>query len=174
MTRGRNRGLRAVIILAVTAGAAASSCRDDNDPASECVQRRCLWNPETQQFDRECTVQSTPSACDGGSRNTLGSPPQAQGTDLLLTTAHGGQQVPVRVGQRIEVWLETQDAGRFGDPIVSSPAIRFLSMSSLSFRNGFGASQRYEFEVIAPSRVEIRIPRSPPTGEDFVVVLVSH
>jgi hypothetical protein len=57
-------------VMGLVLALAGSSCGDDEaTPPQGCVIRRCLWNPATQQFDRDCVdvvPDGGPSACDGG------------------------------------------------------------------------------------------------------------
>ena len=42
-----------IVLLAVS----SATCGDEADQKTRCgVSQRCLWNPETQQFDRNCEL----------------------------------------------------------------------------------------------------------------------
>jgi hypothetical protein len=43
-----------LIVLLV---ASSATCGDETDQTNRCgVSQRCLWNPETQQYDRNCEL----------------------------------------------------------------------------------------------------------------------
>jgi hypothetical protein len=78
---------------------------------------------------------------------------------LFLTNANNEQRVASVVGQRIEIKLATIGPGNYGDPSVSSPAIRFRNMA-WPLQNPGGPTQIYIFDAMAEGEAEIRIPHS--------------
>jgi hypothetical protein len=59
----RALGLSALLMLATCGGDEPLPC------CAEGVKVRCSWNPETMQFDRDCTASG------GSGRNTISIPP---------------------------------------------------------------------------------------------------
>ena len=84
----------------------------------------------------------------------------AQEQILFLTNANDGQRVAAVVGQRVEISLATVGPGSYGDPVVSSGAIRFRNVAWPKSQNPGGPTQIYIFEATAEGAAEIRIPHS--------------
>jgi hypothetical protein len=87
-------------------------------------------------------------------------PENAAGQILFLTKANDGQRVAAAVGQQIEISLATVGPGSYGDPIVSSAAIRFRNVAWPRLQNPGGPTQIYVFQAAAEGEAEIRIPHS--------------
>ena len=84
---------------------------------------------------------------------------------LPLNNSAGGQTLSVQVGQLLSLSLQTIGAGNYGDPMVSSEAVRFIDARFVPFPNPAGPLQGYRFVAQAPGRAEIHIPHtgaSPP------------
>jgi len=79
---------------------------------------------------------------------------------LFLTNANDGQRVAAVVGQRIEISLATIGPGSYGDPIVSSAAIRFRNVAWPKSQAPGGPTQIYIFQGAAEGEAEVRIPHS--------------
>jgi hypothetical protein len=79
---------------------------------------------------------------------------------LFLTNANNDQQVAAAVGQRIEIGLPTIGTEGYGDPIISTPAIRFRNVASSKSQTLGGPAQIYIFEATEEGIAEIRIPSS--------------
>ena len=77
---------------------------------------------------------------------------------LSLDIRDNGQRVAARVGQQIEITLGTIGPGHYGDPQVSSPAIRYENVALAWPPTPGGPTQIYVFEAAAEgeARVEIR------------------
>ena len=73
-------------------------------------------------------------------------PGSAEEQILFLTNANNGQRVVAAVGQRIEISLATIGAGRYGDPSVSSSAIRFRNVAWPQSQTPAGPTQIYIFQ----------------------------
>jgi hypothetical protein len=87
-------------------------------------------------------------------------PESAQEQILFLTNANDGQRVAAAVGQQIEISLATIGPGSYGDPIVSSAAIRFRNVAWPNRKPRGGPTQIYIFQATAEGEAEIRIPYS--------------
>ena len=87
-------------------------------------------------------------------------PESGQEQILFLTNANNGQRVAAVVGQRIEISLATIGPGSYGDPSVSSAAIRFRNVAWPQSPTPAGPTQIYIFEGTAEGEAEIRIPHS--------------
>jgi hypothetical protein len=79
---------------------------------------------------------------------------------LFFTNANEGQRVTAVVGQRIEISLATIGPGSYGDPFVSSAAIRFRNVAWPKSQTPGGPTQIYIFQGAAEGEAEIRIPHS--------------
>ena len=87
-------------------------------------------------------------------------PESAREQILFLTNSNDGQRVAAVVGQRIEISLATIGPGSYGDPIVSSAAIRFRNVTWPKSQAPGGPTQIYIFQGAAEGDAEIRIPHS--------------
>ena len=87
-------------------------------------------------------------------------PEIAQEQILFLTNSNNGQRVAAVVGQLIEISLATIGPGSYGDPSVSSSAIRFRNVAWPQSQTPAGPTQIYIFEGTAEGEAEIRIPHS--------------
>ena len=87
-------------------------------------------------------------------------PESGQEQILFLTNANNGQRVAGVVGQRIEISLATIGPGSYGDPSVSSAAIRFRNVAWPQSQTPAGPTQIYIFEGTAEGEAEIRIAHS--------------
>ena len=87
-------------------------------------------------------------------------PESAQEQILFLTNANDGQRVATVVGQLIEITLATIGPGSYGDPIVSSAAVRFRNVAWPKSQTPGGPTQIYIFQGTAEGETEIRIPHS--------------
>ena len=81
--------------------------------------------------------------------------------ELSLNRSGNRQTLPVMVGQRIWLSLQTIGPGQYGEPTVSSQAVRFLDARySSGPPNPGGPVQFYRFLTETPGRAEIHIPHS--------------
>lgn len=87
-------------------------------------------------------------------------PESAQEQILFLTIANDGQRVAAAVGQQIEISLATVGPGSYGDPTVSSAAIRFRNVAWPKSQTPGGPTEIYIFQATAEGEAEIRIPHS--------------
>ena len=80
---------------------------------------------------------------------------------LSLNRANDGQKVVTTVGQSIEITLQTIDPGQYGNPRISSPAIRFESAAfSEDLPNPDGVKQVYRFHTVAEGEARVHIPHT--------------
>ena len=96
-------------------------------------------------------------------------PESAQEQILFLTNANDGQRLATVVGQQIEITLATIGPGSYGDPIVSSAAVRFRNVAWPKSQTPGGPTQIYIFQGTAEGETEIRIPHS-----DRVACRIEH
>jgi hypothetical protein len=81
--------------------------------------------------------------------------------ELWLDRSANGQTQAVMVGQRIWVSLKTIGPGQYGDPVVSSGAVRFLDVRvPPGPPTQGGPSQSYRFLTETAGRAEVHIPHS--------------
>jgi hypothetical protein len=79
---------------------------------------------------------------------------------LPLNNSASGQMLSVQVGQLLSLSLQTIGPGNYGEPVVSSDAVRFIDARFVPLPNPGGPLQGYRFLAKAPGRVEIHIPHS--------------
>jgi hypothetical protein len=93
------------------------------------------------------------------------SPTSVEQQALSLDFRDNGQHVAASVGQQIEITLGTVGGGHYGDPQVSSSAIRFENVALAWPPTPGGPTQIYVFEAAAKgeAQVEIRHTESRPT-----------
>jgi hypothetical protein len=71
----------------------------------------------------------------------VGTPSGATQEELHLNRANDGQHVSAKVGQRTVVTLQTIGGGHYGDPQISSRAVRFESATYPREQNPGGPTQ---------------------------------
>jgi hypothetical protein len=94
-----------------------------------------------------------------------------------LDGGNSGQAVTATVGQEIRVTLGTIGPGNYGDPQISSSAVRFLNMTYPKEQNPGGPTQVFQFEAVSPGRADIRIPHEggfPVPRAPFTLMVVVH
>ena len=77
---------------------------------------------------------------------------------LSFDFKNNGQHLTATVGQRIEISLGTIGSQQYGDPLVSSPAIRLDSVAINWPPNPGGATRIYMFDAAAEGEAEVTIP----------------
>ncbi len=90
---------------------------------------------------------------------------------LELTQKDSGATIAAKVGQRIGLLLDTFTDGRYGSPVLSSPAVRFLNDGIIPYPPSppLRGSQFFNFAAAAPGQAELRIPHNGGTPEFRVV-----
>jgi hypothetical protein len=89
---------------------------------------------------------------------------------LPLNNSADGQTIAVQVGQLLSLSLQTIGPGHYGDPVVSSEAVRFIDAGFVPFPNPGGPLQGFRFVAQAPGRAEIHIPHTA-AGPPFDLTL---
>ena len=87
-----------------------------------------------------------------------GSPGSPSGNALSLDNGDNGRVLSVRPGDEIDVRLQTIGPGEYELPDVSSSAVVFLGVSSLTPPNPGGPRQLFQFRVVAVGHADISIP----------------
>jgi hypothetical protein len=77
---------------------------------------------------------------------------------LYLNGRNNGQQVTARVGQAIQITLQTIGPGQYGSPEISSAAIRFEGAAFAEEQNPGGPRQVYRFRARSEGEARINIP----------------
>jgi hypothetical protein len=77
---------------------------------------------------------------------------------LSLDFTNNGQHLAVTVGQRIEITLGTVGPNQYGDPLVSSPAIRLDSVALAGRPNPGGARYIYMFDAAGEGEAQVKFP----------------
>jgi hypothetical protein len=79
---------------------------------------------------------------------------------ILLDNSSSGSTLSARVGDAIHITLQTIGPGRYGDPTVSSPAVRFISESDEGTPNPGGPVQLYIFQASTTGTAIVAIPHT--------------
>jgi hypothetical protein len=77
---------------------------------------------------------------------------------LYLHGGNNGQQVTARVGQAIQITLQTIGPGQYGSPKISSAAIQFEGAAFAKEQNPGGPRQIYRFRARSEGEARINIP----------------
>jgi hypothetical protein len=77
---------------------------------------------------------------------------------LYLNGGNNGQQVTARVGQAIQITLQTIGPGQYSSPEISSAAIRFEGAAFAKEQNPGGPKQVYRFRAHSEGEARIKIP----------------
>src|SRR5579863_274793 len=89
---------------------------------------------------------------------------------LSLDFRDNGQRVTATVGQQIEITLGTIGPGRYGEPQVSSSAIRYENVALEWPPTPGGPTQIYVFETAAEGEAEVEIAHTE-SGPAFAVTI---
>lgn len=92
---------------------------------------------------------------------------------LSLNRASDGQHVAATVGQRIELTLQTIGPGQYEMPQISSPAIRFVSVTWPREQNPGGPTQVFRFDAAAEGKAEIQIPHSDSNATFRITIQIT-
>lgn len=76
---------------------------------------------------------------------------------LSLSIADAGRTIAVPVGSEVDITLQTVGPVEYANPQVSSPAVRFLTMSYVTPPVPAGPTQLFRFEAVAPGQATISI-----------------
>jgi hypothetical protein len=77
---------------------------------------------------------------------------------LYLHGGNNGQRVTARVGQAIQLTLQTIGPGHYGTPKISSAAIEFEGAAFAKEQNPGGPRQVYRFRARSQGEARINIP----------------
>jgi hypothetical protein len=95
-------------------------------------------------------------------------------TNLQLSTTDSGKQVTVSVGQEADVLLHTIGPGQYGDPIISSDAMRFLDVTFPGPYTPGGPNQLFRFTAVSPGTTEIHIAHTVQAAVFDLVIVVDE
>ena len=76
---------------------------------------------------------------------------------LYLNGGNNGQHVTARVGQAIQITLQTIGPGHYDSPQISSPAIRFEGVEVPKVKIPAGATQVYRFLAASEGEAQLKI-----------------
>jgi hypothetical protein len=107
-------------------------------------------------------------SCGGETSSEAGAP------DVNLTAGSDGQTVAARAGQNIAIRLGTVGPGNYGDPVISSPAVKFVDMTFPPTQNPGGPTQDYRFLAESAGSAVIRIAHTVQPKTFSVTVNVSN
>ena len=93
---------------------------------------------------------------------------------LELSVEDSGKQATVSVGQEVDLVLQTVGPGEYGDPVLSSNALRFVDMTIQPPFNPGGPRQRFRFTAVSPGTESLHIPHSEPTRDFDLVIVVEN
>jgi hypothetical protein len=110
-----------------------------------------------------CTTTIGWTACRLGVGLALLMTASAGDAPLQLDGRNHGQSIATSVGRRIDVSLQTIGPGQYGEPRVTSSAVRFIGIAPTGPPNPGGPRQLFHFEAIAPGSAVIDIPHSRGT-----------
>ncbi len=77
---------------------------------------------------------------------------------LYLHNGNNGDRVSARVGQVIQITLQTIGPGQYGSPTISSTAIQFDGVAFAKQQNPGGPRQIYRFRARSAGEAQIKIP----------------
>ena len=67
---------------------------------------------------------------------------------VVVNNAHNGRSVEVVSGQELQILLQTIGPGQYGEPSISTGAVRFVGMSLPEAQNPGGPRQLYTFSAV--------------------------
>lgn len=93
-----------------------------------------------------------------GTAQNAASQPSVPGHVLSLDNRNNGQDVIARVGQPIQITLQTIGPGQYVSPKISFPAIEFVRAGFAETQNPGGPRQIYYFRAASEGEAHITIP----------------
>lgn len=93
-----------------------------------------------------------------GTAQNATSQSSAPGHVLSLDNRNSGQRMTARVGQPIQITLQTIGPGQYVSPQISFPAIRFVGAGSAEMQNPGGPRQIYRFRAVSEGEAHVTIP----------------
>jgi hypothetical protein len=91
---------------------------------------------------------------------------------LFLDAGNDGQRTSTTVGEQIEVTLSA-GPNPYGDPLISSPAVRFENVALRTPVSPGIHPQVYIFQAVAEGEALLQIPRDDPHGGFTVTIYVA-
>lgn len=88
-----------------------------------------------------------------------------------INSSDAGKLLTFARNQEVDLTLQTIGGGQYGEPEVSSPAVRFEGMSFPAVQNPGGPTQIYQFRAITQGSAVVTIPHSIAGREPFIVTL---
>jgi len=76
---------------------------------------------------------------------------------VYLNAGNNGQNVTARIGQAIQIRLQTIGPGYYGTPEISSSAVRFESETSPKLKIPAGPTQVYRFLAASEGEAQLKI-----------------
>lgn len=98
---------------------------------------------------------------------------ELQPPSLEFSTADNGKQETVRVGEEADLLLQTIGPGGYGDPVLSSNAVRFLDVA-LEAANPGGPLQRFRFTAVSAGTASLHIPHTEQQMAFDLVIVVNE
>jgi len=130
-----------------------------------------MANSRLAAFLAALSLLLTPGA-NAHARKPEASPASARQRVLSLDFRDNGQHVAATVGQQVDITLGTVGGGHYGDPQVSSPAIRFEDVALAWPPNPGGPRQIFIFEAAAQGEAQVGIPHTESTLAFAVTIQV--
>jgi len=88
---------------------------------------------------------------------------------LEVSGSSQGQTLQAHSGQAIDLELQTVGPGHYGDPQLSSGAVRFDGMDYAKTAVPAGPTQLFHFHAVQSGHATVVIPRVDSMGEPFTV-----
>jgi hypothetical protein len=92
------------------------------------------------------------------------------GETLTLDATASGRSPAVPVGQEFSVTLQTVGPGAYGNPVLTSEAVRFLGASVIGQPNPAGPTRACRFGAVARGRATVTIPHEGRSADMPAVV----
>jgi hypothetical protein len=96
---------------------------------------------------------------------------EAESGDLELTIRAAGTRVHLGLHHTLTLTLTTIGPGQYGEPQLSSSAVRFVKSWLPALQNPGGPTQRYEFEAESSGTAEVSIPHSEAGHTAFALTI---
>jgi hypothetical protein len=92
---------------------------------------------------------------------------------IILSGEDAGRTISVPAGAEIDLTLQTIGPGEYGEPQLSSEAVRFLDVPYVSPPIPAGPTQLFRFEAVSPGEATITIQGSW-SKKIFIVTVEVH
>jgi hypothetical protein len=91
---------------------------------------------------------------------------------IALTAADTGKTVSLKPEQELSITLQTVGPGRYGDPQISSAAVRSVGEGQPGVQNPGGPRQVLRFQAVSVGEAEITVPHSQSSEAFRLKVIV--